>query len=75
MVAPHLKRLIMFWGEFMSSDLKDMLEGYSNCCGAKVYLGVCSDCQEHCSIMEEDEDPKEPWTDRPEYDENGMPSE
>jgi hypothetical protein len=23
-------------------------EGTSSCCGAKVFLGMCSECHEHC---------------------------
>lgn len=36
----------------MSTSLYDMEEGTSNCCGAIVRLGICSDCKEHCDIDE-----------------------
>jgi hypothetical protein len=35
-------------------------EGTSNCCGAKVFNGICIECKEHCEIEEsvEIESPK-----------------
>lgn len=34
--------------------LKDIEEeGLSDCCGATVYLDICSECGEHCGIEEE----------------------
>ena len=36
----------------MTTTLKDLEEeGESNCCGAKVYLDICSDCGEHCEAV------------------------
>ena len=36
-------------------DLK--IDGVSNCCSAAVYmLDVCSECKEHCEIVDEDDD-------------------
>ena len=33
-------------------------EGGSDCCGAKVYMDICSECSEHCGVDgEDDEDP------------------
>ena len=29
-------------------------EGVSNCCGAPVVGDVCTRCQEHCDIVEEE---------------------
>lgn len=40
----------------MTTTLKDMEEGLSECCGAQVYLSdICSDCKEHCSLVYEEE--------------------
>lgn len=41
--------------EFLS-DIQS--EGFSNCCGAKVYLDTCADCKEPCGIVFEEEDDK-----------------
>ena len=30
-------------------------EGVSDCCGAVVYLDICSECGEHCGIEEDEE--------------------
>jgi len=32
-------------------------QGESNCCGAGVYenTDICSDCKEHCEIIDEEE--------------------
>jgi hypothetical protein len=38
----------------MSTTLQDMEEGESTYCGATVYIGICSDCKEHCG-SEDDE--------------------
>jgi hypothetical protein len=39
----------------MTTTLKDIQEeGESNCCGAKVYLDICSDCKEHCDVVKYD---------------------
>lgn len=42
----------------MSTTIEDMMGGTSSCCGAAVYTdwGICSDCKEHCDIVEEEED-------------------
>ncbi len=39
----------------MSTELYDIKGDESNCCGAPVYtdMGICSDCKEHCSTIEE----------------------
>ena len=47
----------------MSTELRDLKGGMSNCCGAQVYLDqmICSDCKEHCDLEpEEEETVKEP---------------
>lgn len=38
-------------------DAVEFEEGFSNCCGAKVYsdLGICSDCKEHCEVLTDEE--------------------
>lgn len=35
----------------------------SNCCGAPVYeeTDICTECGEHCEVIEEDEDYMETW--------------
>lgn len=41
----------------MPTSLMDMEEdGSSNCCGAKVYMGICADCKEHCEAVADDDD-------------------
>lgn len=36
----------------MTTTLADLKEvGESDCCGASVYVGICSDCNEHCVTM------------------------
>lgn len=41
----------------MSTELRDMQEdGESSCCGAAVYIGICSDCKEHCEAVDEEDD-------------------
>jgi hypothetical protein len=36
----------------MTTTLQDIQEeGESNCCGAKVYNDICSDCKEHCEVV------------------------
>lgn len=35
-------------------DLEE--DGSSSCCGAKVYLGICHDCQEHCDLVKPEHD-------------------
>lgn len=41
----------------MSTELRDMQEdGESSCCGAAVYIGICSDCKEHCEAVDDDEE-------------------
>jgi len=27
----------------------------SNCCGAEMFNGMCGDCKEHCTSIEEEE--------------------
>jgi len=41
----------------MSTELRDLKGGVSNCCGAEVYtdMGICSDCKEHCELINENE--------------------
>ena len=36
--------------------VKDAEDGLSECCGAPAYLGLCSECREHCDVYYEDED-------------------
>lgn len=31
--------------------LNDVTGGESNCCGAKMYNDICSDCKEHCEAV------------------------
>lgn len=40
----------------MSTTIEDMKSGMSSCCSAAVYTdwGICSDCKEHCDIVEEE---------------------
>ena len=43
----------------MSMDYSDVWElgSVSDCCGAGVYLnGICSECNDHCTPVTEDED-------------------
>ncbi len=42
----------------MTTSLEDMKSGSSSCCGAPVYtdMGICSDCKEHCDIVEDDDE-------------------
>jgi len=37
-----------------SEYLSDILEGLSDCCGAKMCGDICSECKEHCDPQEED---------------------
>lgn len=37
----------------MSTTLKDLENGESICCGAKLYNDICSDCKEHSGSAEE----------------------
>lgn len=39
----------------MIEKINDVLEGESNCCGAKMYQDICSDCKEHCMSIEEED--------------------
>ncbi len=50
----------------MTTELYDYEEkGVSNCCSAKVLLGVCAECKEHCEAVDEDEESvairERPW--------------
>ncbi len=39
------------------TSLQDMQEdGASSCCGAKVYMGICADCKEHCDAIQDEQD-------------------
>ena len=46
----------------MSTSIEDMKGGSSSCCGAQVYtdLGICSDCKEHCDIVEDEDEETQP---------------
>jgi len=36
--------------------LRDSYDGESECCGAPVYLDICSECGEHCDLMEDEDE-------------------
>ena len=46
----------------MATNLYDCYDnGISDCCGASIYMGgLCSDCKEHCSAAEEEEESDRP---------------
>lgn len=37
----------------LAGDLLE--EGLSECCGAEIYLDICSKCKEHCDPFNEEE--------------------
>lgn len=57
-ISVRLSALSVVKTNNMSTSLMDMQEdGQSSCCGAKVYMGICADCKEHCdAVGDEDED-------------------
>lgn len=45
---------------YTNDELLHESKGVSSCCSAKVYTEIltCSDCKEHCEIVDEDDEAK-----------------